>query len=605
MAKGDAVIACLQERPLFEELANEIGAEMPVFTDIRDRAGWSDEAAKSAPKMAALIADSLLEKPMEKLFDIASEGRCLILGSAKTTLPVAAQLADSLAVTILLEEVEETPFDRRFDLVAGRLKSAAGTLGNFQLKIDALQQLDPTGRGAFRMTAPRDGAKTECDIILDLRGQTPLFPAPEKRDGYLRADPRDPSAVAKAVFEAGQMVGTFEKPFYLKTESHLCAHSRAEIAGCSKCLDICPTGAIFPDGEYVTVDPAICGGCGSCVALCPSGALTYDAPPTDFTFKRLQTLAGTYRNAGGTSPRLLVHDGEYGNEMISLAARFGRGLPANVIPMEVTALSGFGHAEMLAALACGFSEISILMTPKTDTETLTREQALALAIAGAPRIALLDLTDPDALSGALYGAAPAPLLDAPVLPLGSRRQIARLSASALRPDADTPIALPEGAPYGAVLVDTGACTLCLSCVAQCPTGALGDNPDKPQLRFQEDACLQCGLCTRVCPEKAITLNPQFNLSDQAFTQIVIHEEDPFECISCGKPFGVRSTIEKVMEKLAGKHPMFSTTAAGELIQMCDNCRIEAQYHSENNPFQGGERPRVVTTEDYFSKRKDH
>jgi ferredoxin len=605
MAKGGAMIACLQERDLFEELADEIQAEIPVFIDIRDRAGWSDEAPKSTPKMAALIADSLLEKPAEKLFDITSEGRCLILGSPETTLPVAEQLADILAVTILLEGEEDAPVDRRFDLVVGRLKTATGTLGNFHLRIDALQQLDPTGRGPFQMTPPRDGAETECDIILDLRGETPLFPAPNKRDGYLRADPRNPAAVAKAVFDASQMVGTFEKPFYLKTESHLCAHSRAEITGCSKCLDICPTGAIFPDGEHVTVDPAICGGCGSCVALCPSGALTYDAPPTDITFKRLQTLADAYRNAGGKSPRLLVHDGEYGGEMISLAARFGRGLPADVIPIEVAALSGFGHAEMLAALACGFSKINILMTPKTEPETLTREQALALAIAGEPRITLLDLADPDALSDALYGAAPAPLVDTPILPLGSRRQIARLSATALRPDTGAPIPLPEHAPYGAVVVDTDACTLCLSCVSQCPTGALGDNPDKPQLRFQEDACLQCGLCTRVCPEKAITLNPQFNLSDQAFTQTVVHEEDPFECISCGKPFGVKSTIEKVMEKLAGKHPMFATTDAGKLIQMCDTCRIEAQYHSENSPFQGGERPRVVTTEDYLSKRRDH
>jgi len=39
--------------------------------------------------------------------------------------------------------------------------------------------------------------------------------------------------------------------------------------------------------------------------------------------------------------------------------------------------------------------------------------------------------------------------------------------------------------------------------------------------------------------------------------------------------------------------------------MCDTCRIEAQYHSENSPFQGGDRPRVVTTEDYLSKRRDH
>ena len=156
-----------------------------------------------------------------------------------------------------------------------------------------------------------------------------------------------------------------------------------------------------------------------------------------------------------------------------------------------------------------------------------------------------------------------------------------------------------------MLVDQDACTLCLSCVSLCPPGALGDNPDLPQLRFQEDACLQCGLCSNICPESAITLEPRLNLTDEAFNQVVLHEEEPFACIECGALFGVKSTVEKVVEKLAGKHSMFATPDAAKMIQMCDNCRGQAQFHSENNPFQGGERPKPRTTEDYLSKRKDH
>ena len=188
--------------------------------------------------------------------------------------------------------------------------------------------------------------------------------------------------------------------------------------------------------------------------------------------------------------------------------------------------------------------------------------------------------------------------------MGTRRQIARLSAKALNPGS-TNSPLPAGAPYGAVVVDTEACTLCLSCASLCPTGALGDNPDLPQLRFQEDACIQCGLCTNVCPENAILLKPQLDLTDLALTQTVLNEEEPFACVECGDLFGVKSTIEKITEKLAGKHAMFANPAAARMIQMCDNCRINAQYHSENNPFAGGERPRPRTTDDYLSKRKDH
>ena len=214
---------------------------------------------------------------------------------------------------------------------------------------------------------------------------------------------------------------------------------------------------------------------------------------------------------------------------------------------------------------------------------------MPLRTASAP--ACLTLTDPDALSDHLYSAEPARALAHPILPLGTRRQVARLAAKALQPECRGDRAARH-APYGAVLVDTDACTLCLSCVSLCPSGALGDNPDLPQLRFQEDACLQCGLCANICPEKAITLQPQLNLTDAAFTQTVLHEEEPFACIECGSLFGVKSTVEKITEKLAGKHAMFANPEAARMIQMCDNCRINAQYHSENNPFAAGERPAV-------------
>ena len=175
---------------------------------------------------------------------------------------------------------------------------------------------------------------------------------------------------------------------------------------------------------------------------------------------------------------------------------------------------------------------------------------------------------------------------------------------ALATDAETPIELPAGAPYGAVLVDTNACTLCLSCASLCPSGALGDNPDAPQLRFKEDACLQCGICSSTCPENAISLVPQLDLSSAALTDRVVHEEEPYPCIECGKPFGVKSTIERIVEKLEGKHSMFTNSDNARLIRMCDDCRIQAQYHSKDAPMFAGKRPATRTTEDYLRERDE-
>lgn len=601
LSEGDAIIACQQERQTFEELADELNLDAPGFVDLRDRAGWGE--GNAAPKMAALAAEANLALPLGKSVDVISEGTCLVIG-AEAAIGAAIDLCETLAVTALVPHSDLIPLDRRFDCVVGKIRKVSGALGGFSVKINEFQQVTPGGRGAFTLSDPLDGAASACDIILDLSGAAPMFPAPEKREGYLRADPSYAPAIASAVFEASQLIGTFEKPLYVRLEPSLCAHSRAEQAACSNCLDVCPTGAITPAGEHVSIDPMICAGCGSCSAVCPSGAISSDAPPVDAIFSRLNTLSSTYRDAGGTNARLLVHDAGHGLEMISLAARFGRGLPCNVSPLEVDALSGFGHAEMLAALACGFEHVDVLLSPKTERDVIEGQAELACSMAGSQAVRLLHPADPDALCGVLYQDVENAVSCTPILPMGSRRQVARLAAKTLQPDADV-IELSSNAPYGAIVVDTDACTLCLSCVSLCPSGALGDNSDLPQLRFQEDACLQCGLCSNICPEKAITLKPQVDLTDNAFNQRVLNEEEPFACIECGSLFGSKSTIAKITEKLAGKHSMFATSDAAKMIQMCENCRIQAQYHSADNPFQGGERPRVRTSEDYFSKRKDH
>jgi ferredoxin len=133
---------------------------------------------------------------------------------------------------------------------------------------------------------------------------------------------------------------------------------------------------------------------------------------------------------------------------------------------------------------------------------------------------------------------------------------------------------------------------------------LGDNPDKPQLRFQEDACLQCGICATICPEDAITLEPQLDLTDAALSQTVLNEEEPFACVECGALFGSKSAIDRITEKLKD-HAMFADPEKLRMIQMCDDCRVTAQFHSTDNPFASKERPRPRTTADYLSNRKDH
>ena len=116
----------------------------------------------------------------------------------------------------------------------------------------------------------------------------------------------------------------------------------------------------------------------------------------------------------------------------------------------------------------------------------------------------IETDDPDLLLEALRAIPSMPPAPRPASfrPQGGKRSVLRFALSELHRAAPNPvgvIALPKGAPFGAVEIDVEGCTLCLSCVSACPTGALRDDPERPMLRFVEDACVQCGLCQSDLP----------------------------------------------------------------------------------------------------------
>jgi ferredoxin len=122
------------------------------------------------------------------------------------------------------------------------------------------------------------------------------------------------------------------------------------------------------------------------------------------------------------------------------------------------------------------------------------------------------------------------------------------------------------------------------------------------LRFTEDACVQCGLCQATCPEKVITLEPQIDFRPTTASARVLKEEEPFCCVRCGKPFGVKSSIERVVAKLADTHWMYKESPNRlELIKMCDDCRVASVTEENFDPYEAP-RKLVRTTDDYLRER---
>ncbi len=607
----ELVVACTQEAPFFAETRAELGLDNNIrFVNIRERAGWSDEAGKAMPKIAALLAEAAIDVPPTAVVTMRSQGVALVYGRDKTAIDAAKRLGQRVDCTVLLNKPASVAPPRLTDvpIFRGTIARAKGYLGAFEITVDDYAPALPASRGQLGFERARDGAASKCDIIVDLSGGTPLFQAHEKRDGYFRADPKDPAAVERAIYEAADMVGEFEKPRYIDYKADICTHSRNAKKGCNRCLDVCPTGAIASAGDHVAIDPYVCAGCGSCAAVCPTGAATYALPEKDTVFDRLRTLLIGYGRAGGERAVLLVHDGKHGEETIGMIARHGRGLPAHVLPFAVNEVTQIGFDMLVCALAFGAAQVRLLVDPAKRDELAGLAGQIGLAETamsglgfGEGRVAIVDAADPEAVEALLYGTKVGASAKAGgFLPVGGKREVTLLALRHLHEVAPAPVdilPLGAGSPFGALAIDTSGCTLCLACVGTCPTGALLDNPDMPQLRFVQEACVQCGLCKATCPEKVIQLKPQFDFTSAAKSPVLVKEEEPACCIRCGKPFGTLSAIETITEKLAGKHSMFRSAEAVERIRMCEDCRMIRQAEVAVDPFAGPPRPLTRTTED--------
>jgi hypothetical protein len=131
-----------------------------------------------------------------------------------TAVETGKLLADHLDVTVMITTPQQItpPATTSFPVVKGTIRNAKGHLGAFELTIDDYAPPRPSSRDTLAFETPRNGLTSRCDVVLDLSSGPPLFPAHDLRDGYLRADPRDPAAMLRAVLKARDLIGSFDKP---------------------------------------------------------------------------------------------------------------------------------------------------------------------------------------------------------------------------------------------------------------------------------------------------------------------------------------------------------------------------------------------------------
>jgi len=509
-------------------------------------------------------------------------GHLLIAGSEDQIRLAAAGLSGMASITLLVTERISNMDEQHLELalnavpelkpITSELVAIKGFLGQFQVSVKSGQQTESLSK----LTANR----AHFDLVLDLN-TTPLLAQELLPAGYFHVH-NDSDKLQQVQSELPDYIGDFEKPRYFHINSDVCAHSERGLTGCTRCLDVCPAEAISSVKEQIEINPHLCHGAGGCATACPTGAISYALPQPARLIDYLQQLVANYQEAGGEQPVILLHDHDSGRAALE---EIFQQIPDNILPVELEELAAAGIEIWLGLLAIGCNHVVLLDTPATPTsmrELLDRELRVARELLSgmgypADRIKLIDAGGDTAkqltlLEDQLSGATQPNTvrLQARTAKRETLFEAIDLLANQaeVHPEA---VSLPNGSAYGEIIVNADKCTLCLSCTAVCPTGALKAGTEQPELHFTEQSCVQCNLCERACPEQAISLNSRILLTDQRRESRVIHEEPAFECISCSKPFAPKSTVEKMIEKLSD-HPYFKGPAINRL-KMCEDCRV--------------------------------
>ncbi len=122
-------VGCTFKKTELSDIAVETGRTTPVvFTNLRETAGWSSDAAAAGPKMAALLAAASVPMPEVVPVPVESGGVILIYGRDESAIEAGRLLQDHLDVTVLIAPPAAITLTASadFPVVKGKIKTVTG-----------------------------------------------------------------------------------------------------------------------------------------------------------------------------------------------------------------------------------------------------------------------------------------------------------------------------------------------------------------------------------------------------------------------------------------------------------------------------------------------
>ncbi len=350
----------------------------------------------------------------------------------------------------------------------------------------------------------------------------------------------------------------------------ICQYSSRLRTGCARCVDSCPHGAISKGKTGIVVNHVECQSCGNCIAVCPTGAMQNgnfdDAEMIDY----LQSL-----------------DYEHGEELVigeerqlqELWWRKGGADSMKTFFLEYSSLGSLSLFHFLLFFALGFRRVTLLYNDSLQTSSVIKQQ-IDMANAIIESLYNQSYVEISGVAGYLETSPKSTSFPA-VSPLklttydNKRSALSHLLHHLLVDSGGVLTADQVGNIFSPITCDESNCTQCLACLNECKIRALKADQDNFSLVYESGLCVGCGVCMAVCPEKVLSVNEKFTVNTQFFKKQILAQAEPVKCKECGKVFGTRKSLDRVMQILSARE-LVNT----DHFEYCSTCRVVKLFEIE-------------------------
>lgn len=352
--------------------------------------------------------------------------------------------------------------------------------------------------------------------------------------------------------------------------NNTCQYSGRLGFGCSRCVASCPHGAISQDDSGVRIDHLSCEECGNCVAACPTGSMQYAR------FKDQSWLAylSVAKVAEGTTIIIGTEKQLHSLWWLRRGAKYD-----NVLFLEYPNIEALSSFHLLLLFALGAQRVALLHDGVLSESSPVSRQVemtnyLVSTLFDVSFAAIVNSTDCDEY----FSCEKHHPLQRFYSDFSCENRRVKLtdvlqflvSASGRTIDSSS---LLSG--LGHIDCDAEKCTHCLACLNDCRMQALGADEKSLSLTYSARKCVSCGICVKVCPENALSFAKNFTIDEHYFDRKTAAQAEPALCKGCGKVFGTRKSLDRVMQILTAREAVDT-----EHFEYCDNCKIVKIFEAE-------------------------